>query len=185
MKNLNLGCGTWINKEEGWVNTDIFDLEDEKYIKADARDLPFESDSIDYIICDQVLEHIPMADVSTVLYNIRRVLKVGGRCVIIVPDFAEAARQWLSVDFNGGFDPVVYNFFSEVIYGNQQHPGEEHRTPMCAGYLNYMLNMVGLTEHTIAFYPTFGDLPDFPGVRPSNKGSKLRNAQLVVDITKT
>lgn len=182
--NLNLGCGTNIVKD--YINYDLVKPPnaDKSFIEGDIRKLPFETDSIDYIICDQVLEHIPMADVPVVLYEIKRVLKKGGRCVIAVPDFEDAVRQWLSVDHNGSFEPMKYHYLSEVIYGNQLHEGEFHKTPMCAGYLHFLLGMVGLPKHELILYPAFGVIPNFPGMRPYSKEARCRNAQLVADIIK-
>ncbi len=182
--NLNLGCGT--NIQKGYINYDCVKLSDDKsFVVGDVRKLPFASDSIDYIICDQVLEHIEMADVIVVLYEIRRVLKKGGRCIIIVPDFEGAVKQWLAINHNGAFDPTVYKYYSEVIYGNQAHEGEFHKTPMCAGYLHFMLRTVGLTENKILFFPELGIVPKYPGMRPYPIDARCRNAQLVCDIIKT
>lgn len=184
--NVNLGCGSHIMEGKDWLNVDNFHCpEVNNFLKADARKLPLGSESVDYIICDQVLEHIPMADVPVVLYEIRRVLKVGGRCVIIVPDFEDAVKSWLEARLNLSFDPAKYKWFSEVIYGNQLHEGEFHKTPMCAGYLFFMLNMVGLTKHELSFWPKDGLIPSFTGMRPYKEGATLRNAQLVAHITKT
>lgn len=181
---VNLGAGT--NIQKGYINIDNFELSNDKsFLKADIRDLPLESNSVDYIICDQVLEHMAMADVPLVLFNIRRVLKKGGKCVIIVPDFEDAARQWLTQNFNIGYDPMKYHWFSEVVYGNQEHEGEFHKTPMCARYLDYNLNAVGLSEHKILFWPAFGVIPKFPGMRRYAEDGKLRNAQLSCEIIKT
>ena len=125
-----------------------------------------------------------MADVPQVLFHMRRVLKKGGKAVIIVPDFEGAALQWIEAHLNASFDPMKYKYFSEVIYGNQNHDGEYHQTPMCAGYLHYVLGLVGLSKHEISFWPAFGEIPQFPGTRKNAPGAVSRNAQLVVEITK-
>lgn len=180
---VNLGCGT--NIVEGFVNIDNYSLHDNKdFVKGDAKDIPLESDSVDYLLCDQVLEHIPTNDIPVVLFNIRRVLKPGGKCVIVVPDFEGAVRQWLEGVSTKPFDPMTYKWFSDVIYGNQEHEGEFHKTAMTPGFLHYMLNMVGLTNHTITFHPAFGEVPSFEGMRPVAKDSVLRNAQLVAEVVK-
>jgi predicted SAM-dependent methyltransferase len=180
---VNAGCGSNIVK--GWINFDNYYLPDEKdFIKGDVREMPLESNSVDYILLDQVLEHMSMSDVPVVLYEIRRVLKKGGKCVIMVPDFEDAVKDWLAHDHNGAFNPQVYHYYSEVIYGNQLHEGEFHRTPMCAGYLHFLCNMVGLPKHTLTFHPKNGKIPDYPGVRPYRPDAILRNAQLICEIIK-
>jgi predicted SAM-dependent methyltransferase len=181
--NVNAGCGSNIVK--GWINFDNFYMPEEKdFIKGDVRNMPLESNSVDYILLDQVLEHMAMADVPVVLYEIRRVLKPGGRCVIMVPDFEDAVKDWLAHDHNGAFEPQKYHYYSEVIYGNQNHEGEFHKTPMCAGYLHFLCNMVGLPKHELTFWPKNGRIPNFPGVRPYKETAVLRNSQLVADIIK-
>jgi predicted SAM-dependent methyltransferase len=186
---VNLGCGNHIvpsTKGIKWINIDNYYIEDvPNFLKGDARNIPLPNESVDYILLDQVLEHIPMADVPLVLWEIRRVLKTGGKCVIIVPDFEDAVRQWLAQPHNLSFEPMRYKWFSEVVYGNQEHEGEFHKTPMCAGYLHFNLNMVGLTKHQIDFHAAFSDIPrNVEGMRNYLPEAILRNAQLLVRITK-
>lgn len=186
---VNLGCGANVVKstdEVKWYNIDGADFpENPDFLKGDARNIPLESNSVDYLLCDQMLEHLPMADVLVVLYEIRRVLKVGGKAVIMVPDFEDAARAWLAFDHNAAFNPMMYRWLSDPLYGNQLHEGEYHKTPMCAGFLHYNLNIAGLTDHNISFWPRNGVIPDFPGMNVYEKGATLRNAQLLIETTKT
>ena len=180
---VNLGCGS--NLQEGFINIDNYYLPDNPlFLKGDAKDLPLESNSVDYILCDQMLEHIPMMDVVQVLHEIRRVLKKGGKAIIMVPDFEDAVKGWLSYNHNANFNPYMYTWFSEPIYGNQMHDGEFHQTPMCAGYLHYTLNMAGLKNHQIVFHPRDGKVPTFPGMTPYPQNATLRNAQLSVEVVK-
>ena len=51
--------------------------------QADATQLPFANESIDKIICSEVLEHIP--DYVAVLHEIHRVLKPGGTLAVTIP----------------------------------------------------------------------------------------------------
>lgn len=65
------------------------------FIQVDARILPFEDNSIDKIICSEVLEHIPAY--TQVLQDMVRVLKPGGRLVVSVPRYwPEKICWWLS-----------------------------------------------------------------------------------------
>ena len=184
---VNLGCGQNImesTKDIEWLNVDNYLITDAKNFKqGDVRELSFEKESIDYIICDQVLEHIPMYDIPVVLYEIRRVLKKGGKAIIVVPDFRDAVQGWLSYDWEKCFQPELYQWYSEVIYGNQNHEGEYHRSPMSAGYLNYILNMVGLKKHQLILHAKNSPVPQYPGINYPPK-TILRNAQIVAEITK-
>ncbi len=183
--NVNLGCGT--NIVEGWVNIDMVRPAnaDKNFRLGDVLNIPLKDGTVDYMLLDQVLEHIPMADIVPALYEIRRALKKGGRCVIIVPDFEDAVQSWLKYNTNSSFNPLTYQYFSEVIYGNQAHEGEFHKTPMSPMYLHYALNTAGLFNNKLIMFPTDAPIPVFPGVRPSPPTARCRNAQLVADIIKS
>ncbi len=182
--NVNIGCGT--NLVKGFVNIDLVPPSnaDDTFKQGSVLELPLENGSVDYIIMDQVLEHLAMDDVIPALHEIRRVLKTGGRCVIVVPDFEGAVNQWLDANLNSTFDPMKYRWFSEVIYGNQAHEGEYHKTPMSPRYMHEVLRTAGLKDNVITFWPAFGEVPKFPGMRPYAPNATLRNAQLVADIIK-
>lgn len=185
---VNLGCGS--NLVVGFTNVDNFYIPNGElpkgayYVKADIVDLPFEKESVDYIIADQVLEHFAMKDVPKALHEMRRVLKKGGKAVIIVPDFRSAVEDWLGADTPGYYNPNIFHYYSEVIYGNQEHDGEYHKCPMTPAFLNYTLKMVGLGNNNMTMYTKDAQIPAFPGVRPSPPNARLRNAQIVVEITK-
>lgn len=182
--NVNMGCGTHLVK--GWVNIDVVrpSNADDKFVLGDVLHIPLKDGSVDYLLMDQVLEHLPMADVVPAMYEVRRVLKKGGKCSIVVPDFEDAVRQWLGANLNEDFDPMKYKWFSEVIYGNQQHEGEFHKTAMSPRFLHEVMRTVGLNKNTITFWPANGIIPDRPGMRPYIATARCRNAQLVCDIIK-
>lgn len=58
-------------------------------VKADICDLPFESNTYDFIICNHVLEHIP--NDTKAMQEIFRVLKPGGTAILQVPYEQERA----------------------------------------------------------------------------------------------
>lgn len=78
---LNLGSGfrssprgfTAVDRE-GYPGVDI---------RADLTSLPFPDGTIDGILCEMVLEHVPDSDAA--LREFRRVLKPGGRAYLAVP----------------------------------------------------------------------------------------------------
>lgn len=180
--NVNLGCGTHI--VEGWVNIDNYIGADTPYfLQGDCREIPLENNSVDYLLCDNVLEHLPMCDVIPVIHEIKRVLKKGGRAVLIVPDFKNAVESWLKIDWDQAFNPIFFTYLSEPIYGNQAHEGEYHKTPFTAGFFAYILKVAGFKDVKIIFHPQFGDSPNYPGVRSPH--ANLRTAEIVADIIKT
>jgi ubiquinone/menaquinone biosynthesis C-methylase UbiE len=52
-------------------------------MQGDATNLPFADDSFDYVVCSEVLEHLPDDDAAA--REIYRVLKPGGTAIITVP----------------------------------------------------------------------------------------------------
>jgi len=79
---LNLGCGT--DYREGFINVD-----NSPYIKTDIKfDLdtypfPFKDNSVDYINCTAVIEHLK--DMLKFMEEIHRILKKGGKIRFRVP----------------------------------------------------------------------------------------------------
>jgi len=91
---LDIGCGaqpyrtlfppdvryTGIDTEEA-KNHFGYDVPDTIYFKGDK--FPIETASVDFILCSEVLEHIP--DPDSFLGEVRRCLRPGGRALLTVP----------------------------------------------------------------------------------------------------
>lgn len=185
---LNLGCGGRIM--DGFINVDEYYSPKGKppknFVKGNVLNLPFPNEYADYIIMDNVLEHIPYKDVPQVLWEVKRVLKTGGRAVIMVPDFEYLAKKFLEIQ-STYFEPLSYKYVAEMIYGNQVHPGEYHCTPMSPGYLNFMLRMVGLPNFEMIMIEAGAPtkiLNKYEGFEEEVPGSAVRNNQILVDIKK-
>lgn len=81
IKCLNLGCGTDIKKD--CINIDIAQNEGVDLIHDLNRiPYPFEDNSIDYIIMNDIIEHLDKP--ADVLMECWRLLKEGGKCIIRV-----------------------------------------------------------------------------------------------------
>ena len=96
---LNLGCGRDIRK--GWINLD--------FIKGDGVDivhnlnslpLPFEDQRFDFVLCQDILEHV---DFVLLINDLYRILKKEGILKIRVPHFTS------KINFE---DPTHINRFS-------------------------------------------------------------------------
>lgn len=99
MKLLNLGCGgarfpePWINVDTlreqlviGTPERDNLDAEP-NYVEHDLREtLPWHDDSVDGILAQHLIEHLPCHDAVRLLAECRRVLIPGGVVVASVPD---------------------------------------------------------------------------------------------------
>ncbi len=111
MKKINFGCGQY--KKEGFINIDIspatypdilHDLEKIPY--------PFEDESIDLVEADHVLEHLN--NPLSVMKEIWRILKPGGRATIKVPHFS---RGFSHADHKRGFDLGFPYYFKPEFKG--------------------------------------------------------------------
>ena len=100
IKKLNLGCGKKI--KQGYINLDnkffrgvdvIHDLDKYPY--------PFKDDYFDYVLCDNVLEHLD--NLIKTMEELHRITKKNGTIEIIVPYFSSI----------GAFqDPTHRHFFT-------------------------------------------------------------------------
>lgn len=91
---LNLGCQ--IHAFEGWVNQDI--VGDDPNIKADivcdAAELPLEDNSVDFIYSGHLVEHYYPDTLEAAISEWYRVLKPGGKLVILTPDCGAVFKDY-------------------------------------------------------------------------------------------
>jgi predicted SAM-dependent methyltransferase len=101
MKKINLGCG--YKKLDGFTNIDNRP-EVNPDLVCDVMDgLPFDDDSVDYVLANDFLEHLPIGETIPVIEDIWRVLKNGGIFESLTP----------STDGRGAFqDPTHISFWN-------------------------------------------------------------------------
>ena len=173
---LNVGCGGHIL--EGYVNIDQDSIED---IRArypnqefsddlivenhDVFDLPYADGTVSEIRADSFLEHLSFEEEPRFLIEAKRVLKVGGRLNLSVPDFEAVARLWLAAKDDwrefyrtdaeaiaqehwfGTYSYATDNrwgYLTAIIYGNQNGEGQFHRNCYTEGKLRAMCKHLGL-----------------------------------------
>jgi SAM-dependent methyltransferase len=99
MYRLDLGCGT--TKKDGFIGVDTLELPGVDIIHdLNIYPYPFEDDSVDEILMDNVLEHIP--NPLKVVEELYRICKNGAKVIIGVPYFRS---------FYATIDPTHINFF--------------------------------------------------------------------------
>lgn len=116
-------------------NTVIYNLNPERncywndsvsYIYSDLRKIPFKSSSFDTITCISVLEHVGMNnqrytqdeihkednrdDYITVIRELNRVLKVGGKLLLTIPVGKKANLGWIQIFDYDMVQNIVDNF---------------------------------------------------------------------------
>jgi ubiquinone/menaquinone biosynthesis C-methylase UbiE len=103
MKKLNLGCG--LDIKEGFVNLDSKKLPGVDVVhNIECAPLPFNDEEFDYILCQDVLEHVEYIDV---LKELHRILKKGGIVEIRAPHFSSV---------NNFRDPTHKKMFSVFVF---------------------------------------------------------------------
>lgn len=171
---LNLGCGVAVKK--GFINVDKFYTLEEmvkkegifanavvekggEYVQADMCELPFKKNYADYIETVDAIEHITFKNILAAFMEIHRVLKKGGKLVLMTTNFDQLAEQWLT-DVKGLDLSDIKNFkkfldLTEVIYGNQNYGGEYHLSPMNPQFLALLLRNSGfdLKKVKMTIYP--------------------------------
>lgn len=102
-----LVIGSGITRLPNAIHLDIDDFPGVDVV-GDAHHLPFANDSLDAILCETVLEHVP--DPTKVIAEAHRVLRPGGRFFFIVPflfpfhghpnDFQRWSQEGLAASFS-------------------------------------------------------------------------------------
>jgi len=130
MIKLDIGGGTNKRGEE-YTSVDLQNAD----VIATMWALPFKDNSIHEIWTSHTLEHAPMAKVPVALKEWFRVLRLGGRCIVQVPNFDYVAKYWLT-----GGDRI---WAEAMVFGNQAHEGEFHKCAFTASVLKADLEAAG------------------------------------------
>lgn len=178
---LNIGCGGRPLPE--YINVDMDDLESlrKRYpnqVFADSLrlenydifNLPFPAGGVDEVRADGLLEHLSFLEEKAFLYEVRRVLRAGGRFAFSVPDFEQVCRDWLAAkddwqEFYRSDDEAIakqhwfgtYSYGKEnrwgymvaTIYGSQHGAGQFHKNCYSEGKVRAMCKYLGLNVETL------------------------------------
>jgi ubiquinone/menaquinone biosynthesis C-methylase UbiE len=108
---LNLGCGGDIRA--GWINLDSRAIEGVDVVHdINILPLPFNDQSIDKILCQDVLEHVEYVNLMKDLY---RILKQLGEIHIRVPHFT-SKNNYIDPTHKKMFSAFTFNFFTSSSY---------------------------------------------------------------------
>jgi predicted SAM-dependent methyltransferase len=114
---LDIGSGGF-SSDEKFTSVDLFVECD---IQASMWEIPLPDGSVDAIYSSNALEHVGKKEVVPTLREWHRLLKVGGRLQLLVPDLEWACQWWLANQEDLGWS-------LDIIYGHQLHDGEYHKT---------------------------------------------------------
>jgi predicted SAM-dependent methyltransferase len=160
-------------KPEGFVTMDI-SQENTPDIVGDIRDMNMiDDESVEEIVASAVLEHIDWPDGFLAMSEFARVLQVGGRLKIGVPDLGMMARLILSGESIYHIVGMMYGL------GGRDNRFEQHRYGYTMGMLVDILETLGFGD----FDWWNSDMPDASnGWAPRNGGNIC--VSLNVGVTK-
>ena len=155
---INIGCGGRPLKD--YVNIDMDTLDqlrlrypskifDDNIIieQFDIFNLPYKDNSVDEILCEALIEHLPFKKEESFFYEMARILKPGGKLYLSTPDFEKAVSQWLkadddwkdfyrndekSISKNHWFGTYTYEpinrwgYLTATLFGSQNGEGQFH-----------------------------------------------------------
>lgn len=135
MKKINLGSGC--DYKKGWINLD-FDKSANADITTDlTQKLPFKDNNIDFILLQDVLEHLTKEDAKNLLRECLRILKTNGKIQIRIPDIYQIFNSFKD-------DPEVLLRF---IYGDTSNNDKlgSHKFGYSTKSLEKLLKSIGLS----------------------------------------
>jgi len=132
MEYLNIGCGNV--KITGAINMDM--VENEVVtpdIVGNLLDIPFPDERFEGVILSHVMEHLDRRDHCKALYEVRRVLKKGGRAFVEVPDLKQFMINYLE-NYIGARE-----YWYNGVYGRGLYESDRHLCGFSEEYLTDML----------------------------------------------
>jgi predicted SAM-dependent methyltransferase len=155
---LDLGCGDvnyWIPEGKP-IRVDINPQVNPDVI-ADVRFLPFEDCFADQVNASHILEHFSFRETISVLREWIRVLKIGGRLIIVVPNLKWAAKRILNPPKNADEIERAMFFYYSAQKGDLKRAYEDvHRSGFTPETLRNLLTKLG-TLKDIEIYTTDGN----------------------------
>lgn len=138
---LDVGGGN--EPRDGFINVDLY-FKGADEVSA-AWDLAYPSGSVTELNCTHTLEHIEKRKIVPTLREFYRVLKPGGLLTLEVPDLAWCCANWLEHLDDG------WNL--DALFGNQDTPGQFHKTGFTQAILEQRLRDAGFTQPITAWQP--------------------------------
>jgi len=138
MVKLNVGCGEMILP--GYVNIDPYWEFPGIDLRADARNLPYEDNSVDEILSCHVLEHMDFHQGYKALQEAYRVLKPGGVLVIELPNLTASCKRFVEGSEQDRIMMLV------LIFGEPWIPGHRHEFGYSKEHLIWRLQGAGFRD---------------------------------------
>jgi predicted SAM-dependent methyltransferase len=128
VRRLRLGAGRHL--DDGWLSADLVPLtKDTVYIDA-TRPLPIPDASIDFILCEHMIEHISLRDARSLLVEFRRILRRNGVLRLATPNLDRLLQMMSATTL----DEATQFYISDLNSMPAEIPGDDKDNPV------YMLN---------------------------------------------
>jgi predicted SAM-dependent methyltransferase len=154
----DMGCGEGVLVNEYrragyWITGMDLNYSSEFIIQRDFLKSGIEDNSVDVIICTDVIEHLIFTDQEKALSEFARMLKLGGRALITVPNLAHLASR------------ISFFFTGKLVRTSsiERHPGDR---PV-AEYIKMLQKYFRIRRRTGVF-PTFPMISIFTVIMPSS-----------------
>ncbi len=132
-------------------------------LQADISELPFSDESVDEVVMLHVLEHIPTYNIQKVLGEISRVLSIGGKFYVAVPDFEKTCEQLLSLK-NTDHTPEQEDWYYRLVFGTQKNKWAHHYQ----GFNDRRLKEL-LTEYSFGDFKILPNINFYPAIHMTAK----------------
>jgi len=163
MTRLHIGCGT--NPLPGWINIDREARADGVVTDVNPAALPYADASVDEVLSEHVFEHFGAAEEQAVWREMARVIRPGGVLTVEVPDFEWVCETFLAAkdewrefyqvghpDHYAGHGRALdqrWGILQTMFFGNQNGPGQFHRTAYTEQKLRALAAMLGFQTITV------------------------------------
>lgn len=120
-------------------------------VDFNSDDWPISSGEFDAVIARFVLEHVSYLRVPNFLRECYRILKPGGKAVIIVPN-TQAQLQWIQEHLSGWDGKDIFTSASEILFGSQDYEANAHKSFFSPTIISDLLTMTGYVNLTTQPY---------------------------------
>lgn len=151
----DIGCGKFSEYWDGKLMRYDLDESVKPDIRCDVRQIPEPPEKFDEVRARHVLEHFSAWDAPELVAEWLRILKVGGRLLLRVPNLAWAIERLQKQDRNETVPTEELWYAWGVLYGGQEREHTEnsfmtHRNGYTARNLKKLLEQVGnVTDITV------------------------------------
>jgi len=201
---LNLGCGG--RPLLNYINVDMDTLEkirlrypnqefsdDIVVAQHDIFNLPYDSNSVEEIRAEGLIEHLPFIDEPRFFYEVARVLKPGGILYLSTVDFEMAVKQWLAaadnwIDFYRNDEESIFNqhwfgtntykptnrwgYLTATLYGSQNGEGQFHTNCYSEAKLRAICKKINFDVVSVDHFQWKGDRDYMLGLTARKPASK-------------